>query len=132
METTGQQLLQHLLGEWGLLRELGILQGLFLSARPWLDVFAAGLFARLAGGRSLADVPSYELTALAHNSLLAACQPGEACPNPEAVSGGPALAHEMQTLTVSGDTKNGQACASKIMFSKIMFTSSSMLLEGFW
>ena len=87
VEATGQQLLEQLLGRWGLLRELGILQGLFLQARPWLDTFAAGLFDRLLGGRALTDLPPYELTTLAQTSLLAACQPGEACPNPDAVSG---------------------------------------------
>lgn len=87
VETTGQQLLKQLLGRWGLRRELGILQGLFLQARPWLDSFAAGLFDRLQGGRLLADIPPYELTSLAQASLLASCQPGEACPDPDAISG---------------------------------------------
>ena len=87
VEASGGQLLQRLLGEWGLLRELGIVQGLFLLARPWLDAFAAGLFERLRGGASLADIPPYELTTMAQASLLASCQPGEACPDPEAVSG---------------------------------------------
>ena len=80
VEATGQQLLEQLLGRWGLLRELGILQGLFLQARPWLDTFAAGLFDRLLGGRALTDLPPYELTTLAQTSLLAACQPGKPVP----------------------------------------------------
>ncbi|KAK9819014.1 hypothetical protein WJX74_004303 [Apatococcus lobatus] len=86
VEATGQQLLEQLLGRWGLRRELGILQGLFLQARPWLDGFAAGLFERLKGGRLLADLAPYELTSLAQASLLASCQPGEACPDPETIS----------------------------------------------
>lgn len=91
VEATGQQLLEQLLGRWGLRRELGILQGLFLLARPWLDAFAAGLFDRLKEGRSLADLPPYELTSMAQASLAASCQPGEACPDPEAMSGMPWL-----------------------------------------
>lgn len=91
VEETGQQLLEQLLGRWGLRRELGILQGLFLQARPWLDTFAAGLFDRLKEGRSSADLPPYELTSMAQASLAASCQPGEACPDPEAISGMPWL-----------------------------------------
>lgn len=91
IDMVGSELLNRLLGQWGLMHQLTILRNVFLLGCPLLVPFASSLFGKLHKGQKLLQMSQFELEIMLQHSLSEQSpddRPGDdAIPNADALSG---------------------------------------------
>lgn len=97
IDVVGSELLNRLLGQWGLMHQLTILRNVFLLGSPLLGPFASSLFDKLHKGQKLLHVTPFELDIMLQHSMseqVSDDRPGDdPVPHREALSGTAHVSH---------------------------------------